>query len=123
MEIKNHSTNKNYFVIYDPTDEALAEAKHLSQGNWAKIQANGSIVVHNNFRAKFLAVAEASAEASKVVPVFDSHDQMMEWLDENMNSAYAFRYFDQMRVKEFNARFSGRPLREAEEYGEACQRA
>jgi len=115
MEIRNHSSSTEYVVVIDPTDEALALARKSARS--CKVQENGKIVVHKSFRSQFDTMIAQQTHASTTVPTFGTTDEMREWTDEHMNSGKAVSYFYNMSAREFNARFAGKSLAEAEQYG------
>lgn len=115
MEIKNHSTNQNYFVVVNATAEALTEVKLLVRGNWAKIQDNGLIIVHKNFRDKFQTMARREARNTTIVPGFDSTDEMETWLFDNLNSAKIADQLSKLHPAVFSRNFAGKTVGQLEE--------
>ena len=110
MNFRTSKTAGN-FVIEDATDDARAYASTvLAPAGKARIQTNGLIIVQDYFRPQF----------EIVIPEFANHEQMMKFLDENLNSSKAYNYFDSMSHREFNRRFSGKIIAAAEEYGFNC---
>ena len=97
---------EGYFIIEGASQDAIEYVKVLAERGKARIQSNGLLVVQNYFRPAF----------ELIVPSFASHDKMMEWLEEHLNSSKALNYFDNMSDLKFNKIFAGRILAAVEAY-------
>lgn len=99
MEIRQHKTNANCMIVFDPTPEALHAARRLEPNNWAKVQPSGNIVIHVKVRSQFeslLPKAPAVEEpvVESLAPAFNSRDEMMTWLWNNINSSKVVTYIE-----------------------------
>ena len=97
---------EGYFIIEGASQDAIEYVKALVEKGKARIQTNGLLVVQNYFRPAF----------EVIVPSFANHSEMMEWLNENLNSSKAYNYFDNMSDLKFNKIFAGRILAAVEAY-------
>jgi hypothetical protein len=82
MKITAHSKNPNYFVVNEPTSQAIVEAERLSKRNFAKIQADGRLIVHQSSREQFEFFVKQSHMAAKNDLAGAINEQTSELLDQ-----------------------------------------
>ncbi len=61
MKVTQHPASYKYIVVTEPTAQATARATELQQRNWARVEKNGTLTVHSNFRNEFERMIPAAA--------------------------------------------------------------
>lgn len=74
MNIEQHPANKSYFIVKNPTAEAVATASKLAQGNWARVEKSGNLTVHVNHRSAFERMIAGASTARKVFVTREEHE-------------------------------------------------
>lgn len=115
MQIKHHSDPK-YFIVTEPTDEAVALAESITGGNWAKRFPSGNIVVHSNFRRDFERIMDIETRRTTICPEFakGEWEAMQLWAHEHFNDMRVAKYASSERVLWWNQFIAGHTISEIE---------
>lgn len=115
MEVRQHPTSPSNMIVRNPTPEALKVARRLEPNNWAKIQPSGSIVIHVKVRNQFESLLPQAPVVEEpvvepFVPEFQSRDEMIDWLWENINSSKVVSYIERgpLGHKRWNELYAGK---------------
>lgn len=91
-EIKNHSTSPKHFVISNPTTAVVERAKQLTAGNWAKVQSNGAVVAHVNYRREFESLIANENRKNTIINV--------DLMDDDKVEQFAYEVFNKHAAAE-----------------------
>jgi len=113
-QFKNHSTSPNHFLVFEPSQSLIVRAQDLSRksANNAKIQSNGAILAHKNFRQEFENLARRDARNATIIPEFNDITEMENWLYNNLNSAKLASELAKLIPSVFNRLYTGKTVGE-----------
>lgn len=122
-EIKDHSKSDKYFIVKDPSEALINRVQILVKGGWAKIQSNGWLVIHNNFRNEFEDLVSKEIAKAAIVPTFSKTQDIEDWVDENINSGSGAAWLIELSPRQFNELCAGMTVTELNDFAGRSGRA
>lgn len=122
-EIRNHSKSNKYFIIENPNETSLNRVQTLVKGGWAKIQSNGWLVIHNNFRSEFEVLTAKEAAKTAIVPQFTKIKDIENWVEENINSGVGAAWLIELSPRQWNELCAGMTAAALNDFADRSGRA